>query len=207
MKITMSMNQKLLATGPKTGRFRSLAAICLAIAVTTSVSCSRSNFPEQETFQSPVLNKFTLYTLGPGDSIRIRVYEHEDLSGSYNVDDTGRISLPLILGVNTRGLTIPELELKIADELAKNFIVNPRVSIDLVKSRPFCILGEIRNPGCFSGIHGMNTSQAIAIAGGYTYRAFKEKFVVTRENGRKIVGDSATPIFAGDTIEVYERYY
>jgi protein involved in polysaccharide export with SLBB domain len=53
----------------------------------------------------------------------------------------------------------------------------------------------------------MNTVQAIALAGGYTYRAFKEKFVVTRENGRKIVATSATPIFAGDTIEVYERYY
>ncbi len=207
MKITMSMNQKPLGVGSKASRLKPLPAICLAIAVAASVSCARSNFPEQESFQAPVLDKSTLYTLGPGDSIRIRVYDHEDLSGSYNVDDTGRISLPLILGVNTRGLTIPELELKIAEELAKNFIVNPRVSVDLVKSRPFCILGEIRNPGCFSGIHGMNTAQAIAIAGGYTYRAFKEKFVVTRENGRKIVGNSATPIFAGDTIEVYERYY
>ena len=93
----------------------------------------------------------------------------------------------------------------------KNFIVNPKVSIDLIESRPFCILGEVRNPGCFSGIHGMNTVQAIAIAiaiaGGYTYRAYKGKFVVTRENGRKIVANSGTPIFAGDTVEVYERYY
>ena len=201
------MNQKLLSIGSKTGRFRPLAAIFLTIVITTSVSCSNSNFPEQETFQVPVLNKDTLYTLGPGDSVRIRVYEHEDLSGSYNVDDTGRISLPLILGVNTRGLTIPELEQKIATELAENYIANPKVSIDLVKSRPFCILGEIRNPGCFSGMHGMNTAQAIALAGGYTYRAFKEKFVVTREDGRKILATSATPIFAGDTIEIYERYY
>jgi len=201
------MNQKLLGIGSKTGHFRTLAAICLAIVITTSVSCSSSNFPEQDTFQAPVLNKDTMYTLGPGDSLRIRVYDHEDLSGSYNVDDTGRISLPLILGVNTRGLTIPELELEIADELAKNFIANPKVSIDLVKARPYCILGEIRNPGCFSGIHGMNTAQAIALAGGYTYRAFKEKFVVTREDGRKIVATTATPIFAGDTIEIFERYY
>jgi len=68
-------------------------------------------------------------------------------------------------------------------------------------------LGEIRNPGCFSGIHGMNTAQAIAIAGGYTYRACKEKFVPTREGGRKNVADSGTPISAGDTVEVYERYF
>lgn len=179
----------------------------LSLLVASLPACKSSNFPEQGSFDQAVLTRDTVFTLGPGDSIRIRVYDHEDLSGSYNVDDTGRISLPLILGVNTRGLTLPELELKIADELAKNFIVNPRVSIDLVKSRPFCILGEVRNPGCFNGIHGMNSAQAIAIAGGYTYRAFKEKFIVTREDGRKIVAISSTPIFAGDTVEVYERYY
>jgi protein involved in polysaccharide export with SLBB domain len=207
MKNTISMNHKMSGIGSETGLFRLLAAICFAVLITTLAACKSSNFPEQDTFQVPVLNKNTLYTLGPGDNIRIRVYDHEDLSGSYNVDDTGRISLPLILGVNTRGLTLPELEQKITDELSNNFIANPKVSIDLVKSRPFCILGEIRNPGCFSGRHGMNTAQAIAIAGGYTYRAFKEKFVVTREDGRKIVATSATPIFAGDTIEIYERYF
>lgn len=171
------------------------------------VACKSNNFPEEESYQSPLLDKNSVFTLGPGDNIRIRVYDHEDLSGSYNVDDTGRISLPLILGINTRGLTLPELERKIAAELARNFIVDPKVSIDLIESRPFCILGEVRNPGCFSGIHGMNTAQAIAIAGGYTYRAYKVKFVVTREGGRKIVADSSTPIFGGDTIEVYERYF
>jgi len=184
-----------------------MSALILSALIATMAACKSSNFPEQGSYRTPVLDKNTVFTLGPGDNIRIRVYDHEDLSGSYNVDDTGRISLPFILGVNTRGLTLPELELKIADELAKNFIVNPKVSIDLIKSRPFCILGEVRNPGCFSGKHGMNTVQAIAIAGGYTYRAYKEKFVVTRENGRKVVADSGTPIFAGDTVEVYERYY
>ena len=64
-----------------------------------------------------------------------------------------------------------------------------------------------RNPGCFSGIHGMNTTQAIAVAGGYAYRAFKEKFALIREDGRKVVAGTSTPIFAGDMIEVYERYF
>ena len=192
---------------PQSGPARPLATLLLSLLLLTLAACKASNFPEQASYEEPVLDKNSVYTLGPGDSIRIRVYDHEDLSGSYNIDDTGRVSLPLILGVNTRGLTLPELETKIAAELEKNFIVNPRVSVDLVKSRPFCILGEVRNPGCFNGIHGMNTAQAIAIAGGYTYRAYKEKFVVTREDGRKIVATSGTPIFAGDTVEVFERYY
>jgi len=207
MKQINSKNHQLSIDDSKINRRKSMSALILSALIATMAACKSSNFPEQGSYRTPVLDKNTVFTLGPGDNIRIRVYDHEDLSGSYNVDDTGRISLPFILGVNTRGLTLPELELKIADELAKNFIVNPKVSIDLIKSRPFCILGEVRNPGCFSGKHGMNTVQAIAIAGGYTYRAYKEKFVVTRENGRKVVADSGTPIFAGDTVEVYERYY
>jgi len=187
-------------------RMNPLVYILLTMLVVTITAC-KSNFPDEKFYEPAVFKKVSVFTLGPGDNIRIRVYDHEDLSGSYNVDDTGQISLPLILSVNTRGLTLRELEDKIASELAKNFIVNPKVSIDLIKSRPFCILGEVRNPGCFSGIHGMNSAQAIAIAGGYTYRAYKERFAVTREDGRKVVADTSTPIFGGDTIEVYERYF
>lgn len=185
---------------------KSLTYILLGMLAVTLAAC-KSNFPDDDFYEEAVFKKNTVFTLGPGDGIRIRVYEHPDLSGSYNVDDTGRISLPLVQGVNTKGLTLLELEQKIALELTKSFIVNPKVSIDLIKSRPFCILGEVRNPGCFSGIPGMNSAQAIAIAGGYTYRAYKDKFAVTREDGRKVVADTSTPIFGGDTIEIFERYF
>ena len=53
----------------------------------------------------------------------------------------------------------------------------------------------------------MNAAQAIAIAGGYTYRAYKEKFALTREDGRKVIADTGTVIFSGDTLEIYERYF
>ncbi len=180
--------------------------LALAFSLLMLGGCE-SNFPEKEFYQAPRMVKQTPYKLGPGDKIRVTVYEHDDLSGSYSVDDTGRISLPLILGVNAKGLTLPELEEKIAKAFASNYIVNPKVSVDMIKLRPFCILGEVRNPGCFSHIHGMNSAQAIALAGGYTYRAYKDKFAITREDGRKIAGDVNTPIFGGDIIEVYERYF
>ena len=200
------MNQKLSNYSLGKSHFNSTVHIFLCILITTVAAC-KSNFPDEEFYQAPELEKHSAFMLGPGDSISIRVYQHPDLSGIFNVDDTGRISLPLILGIDTGGLTIRELERKVAEDLVKNFIVNPKVSIDLIKSRPFCILGEVRNPGCFGGIHGMNSAQAIAIAGGYTFRAFKEKFAVTREDGRKVVADTSTPIFAGDTLEIYERYF
>ena len=184
----------------------SLTCIVLFFSITSITSC-KSNFPEKEYYQVSKLAKHPVFTLGAGDSIRIKVYEHDNLSGAYNIDDTGRISMPLILGVNTKGMTLTELEQNIVTQLSNNFIINPKVSIDLIKSRPFCILGEVRNPGCFSRLYGMTSAQAIALAGGYTYRAYKEKFAVTREDGSKVVADISTPIFVGDTIEVYERYF
>ena len=85
------MNPNLSGTALKTGLSGPLAVVFLAFLITALTACSNSNFPEQDSFQTPILNKNTMFMLGPGDNIRIRVYEHEDLSGSYNVDDTGRI--------------------------------------------------------------------------------------------------------------------
>ena len=133
--------------------------IFLCLAATLIAGCKKNNFPVDEFYTVSQAVPNSSYRLGPGDSIRIKVYDHDDFSGTYNIDDTGRISVPLILGVNTKGLTVPELEQKIASELDKNYIVNPKVSIDLVKNRPFCILGEVRSPGCFSGLLSMNTTR------------------------------------------------
>lgn len=187
-------------------RIRVLHFLFICVSVTALAACA-NNFPEKEFYESERIVKHTAFTLGPGDRIRVNVYEHEDLSGNYNIDDTGRMSLPLIQGINAKGLTLPELERKISDELLRNYIVKPIVSVDVIELRPFCILGEVRNPGCFPGIHGMTSAQAIARAGGYTYRAYKEKFAITRESGLKVVGFDSTPIFGGDTIEVFERYF
>lgn len=180
--------------------------LLMYLSVAALTACA-NNFPEDEFHNPPSINKHTAFRLGPGDKIRVMVYEHDDLSGTYSVDDSGRISLPLIRGINAKGLTLPELEQKIAKELTRNYIVNPKVSIDVMQLRPFCILGEVRNPGCFNHTHGMNSAQAVARAGGYTYRAYKNKFAIIREDGRKVVGTESTPIFGGDTIQIYERYF
>ena len=68
-------------------------------------------------------------------------------------------------------------------------------------------MGEVRIPGCFGYIYGMIASKAIAMAGGYTYRAKKNELVITREDGRKVAGNHDTPVFSGDVIEVLERFF
>ncbi len=149
-----------------------------------------------------------VYTLGSGDQLRIGVYGHESLSGIFAVDDTGNISLPLIRRITVRGYTVLELEEHVTEELVKNHIADPRVSIELISIHPFCVIGEVMRQGCFPYSYGLTADKAIAFAGGYTYRAAKNEFVITREDGTVVDnGTHSTPIYSGDVIEVSERYF
>ena len=177
--------------------------LLLPIAIVTACQATQPAAVSME----PDQQASRIYTLGPGDKIRITVYEHENLSGNFTVDDTGRLSLPLIGGIDVKGMSLPELEKTIGQRLMAGDILNPKVSAGLLELRPFCVLGEVRNPGCFNYIHGLTASRAVALAGGYTYRAVKNKFVITREDGRKIKGDNDTPVYNGDLVEVAERFF
>ena len=179
--------------------------LALCLFVVAAAGCldtipDRDSLGDATSDQSP-------YKLGSGDKLRVVVYLHEDLSGTFVVDDAGRISLPLIRGINVEGLTLPEIEQTITRRLIDNHIADPKVSVDLSELRPFCVLGEVRNPGCFSYVHGMTASKAIATAGGYSYRARKDDFVLTRKDGRKVAADQDTPIFSGDMLEVFDRLF
>jgi polysaccharide export outer membrane protein len=149
----------------------------------------------------------TAYTLGPGDKVRVIVFEHEDLSGNFEIDSAGRIALPLVRGIDAQGLTIPNLEQVIGNALKNNHVVSPIVSVDLIKARPFCVLGEVKNPGCFDYMYEMRAAKAIASAGGYTYRARERNFVIVRQDGTRVAGNHDTPILPGDVIEVSERLF
>lgn len=148
-----------------------------------------------------------VYTLGPGDKLRITVLGHEQLSGPFEVDSAGRIAMPLIARVDAAGLTLAQLESDITKKLTDKYIAEPRVSIDLVKSRPFCVLGEVNNPGCFEYVYGMTAAKAIAFAGGYTYRALQNELIITGEDGRGSAASQATRIRPGDTIEIKQRFF
>ena len=100
-----------------------------------------------------------------------------------------------------------ELEKSISERLIAVHIAERKVSADLLELRDYCVLGEVERPGCFPYVYGMNAAKAIATAGGYTYRAHVNEFVVTRDDGRKVAGNHQVPVFPGDTIEIYERFF
>lgn len=150
------------------------------------------------------------YRLGSGDRVKVTVYGHEDLSGEFDLDSQGNISLPLIQEVQASGLTAEQLEDAITDELQPDYLKRPKVSVDVLTYRPFYIIGEVKTPGSYPYVSGITVLNAVALAGGYTYRAKTKAVLITRPDGtekREIEADSDTPVMPGDVIEVPERFF
>ena len=81
------------------------------------------------------------YRLGDGDQIRVIVFSEPDLSGEFEVDDTGAVSLPLIGQVGAGGRTLREFEESIKEQLRQGYLKDPRVSVQVLNYRPFYIIG------------------------------------------------------------------
>jgi len=146
------------------------------------------------------------YRLGTGDQIRVTVFGHEDLSGEFEVGSDGRISLPLIGEVPAAQLTLQELEGAIAGKLKPDYLKNPQLSVDVVNYRPFYIIGEVKNPGSYAYVGGMRVVNAVAMAGGFTYRARESELLITRGGVKEAAGQN-TIVLPGDVVEVPERFF
>lgn len=108
------------------------------------------------------------YTLGAGDKLRVLVFNEPDLSGEFTVDSDGGMAMPLIGEVKAAGLTVRQLETAIANTLKRGYMVDPQVAVEIVETRPFYILGEVRQPGSYPFVNGMTVLNAMALAGGNT---------------------------------------
>lgn len=159
---------------------------------------------------SPTVTAKEFYRLGQGDQVRIIVFDEPDLSGDFRVDDGGVISMPLVGGIAAENLTLRQLEEKIAEKLRAGYIRDPRVSAEVANFRPFYIYGEVNQGGEYPYVSGMNVLTAIALAGGHTYRANKDRVFITRANSDetiKVPANEQTLILPGDVIRVPERFF
>ena len=149
------------------------------------------------------------YRLAAGDRIRVTVYGHDDLSGEFQVDGNGDVVLPLIQNVPARERTARELEQSITTSLEPRYLRNPRVSVEVLASRPFYILGEVTSPGSYEYAAGMTVVKAAALAGGFTYRANTKKVKVTRDGSSEPIERAPlqSEVRPGDVIEVPERFF
>ena len=150
------------------------------------------------------------YTLDSGDKLRVVVFGQDGLSNSYAVDAGGKITMPLIGAVRARGMTIAQLSDAISTRLRQGYIREPHVAVEIEAYRPFFILGEVTFPGQYPYVPNMTVETAVAIAGGYTPRAFKRKIELSHQiNGlteRRVVSPNY-PVRPGDTVLIAERWF
>jgi len=150
------------------------------------------------------------YTLDSGDKLRIVVFGQDTLSNTYTVDAQGAVSLPLVGAVGARGLTTSQLASAIAGRLRSGYVRDPSVAVEIDTYRPFFVLGEVTFPGQYPYVPNMTVENAIAIAGGFTPRAAKDKVTITRKvqgEPSRLVLPLRYPLRPGDTIEVSERWF
>lgn len=193
------------------GRFAyRTASICLMLvcACTTSTAqdVSRTTVPNTAASDLPVY----AYALSGGDRVRVVVFGDQTLGGEFTIGGSGFISLPLIGEVDVRGLTSTQLQQRIAERLADGYLKDPRVTVEVLSTRPFFILGEVNKPGQYPFVNGLTVLGAVAQAGGYTYRAKTKQVLIkhagdAEESAQRVT--STTMVAPGDVIRIKERWF
>ncbi len=125
------------------------------------------------------------YRIGAFDRLVIDVFGVEDLKREVQVDGAGNIVLPLVGGIETRGLTPLELSQVIAERLRARYVRNPQVSVNLKEtvSQVITVDGQVREPGLYPVIGDMTLMRAVARASGVTEFAKLDDVVVFRTVG------------------------
>jgi polysaccharide biosynthesis/export protein len=150
------------------------------------------------------------YLLDSGDRLRIVVFGQDGLSNTYVVDAAGNITMPLIGAVPARGSSTAELARQVGARLRNGFIREPHVAIEIESYRPFFILGEVTYPGQYPFVPNMTVETAVAIAGGFTPRAYRWDVKVARNQDGQAYRLSVPLTYAlrpGDTITIEERWF
>ena len=193
-------------------------ALIVVLAMTHASSAADTEFSAQSRSRaqsaraevSPAEPSEPSYILGPSDRVRLKVYGEQDISGEYEIDTNGYISVPLAGRVKASGLNTRQLEKAVASALSRGLLKDPRVNAEVATYRPFFILGEVKKAGEYPYKSGLTVLDAVASAGGYTYRANEGKVVIRRAGSNveeTFALDAPVPVFPGDNIRIPERYF
>lgn len=151
------------------------------------------------------------YKLASGDVIRINVFGEKDLSfEELRLTDAGTFSYPFIGEVQAKGKTAAEIEQMIIAKLKGDYLVDPRVSVSVLKYREFFISGEVKTPGGYAFQPGLTLRRAVALAGGLTERASDKRITIIRDHDAKRTPERATLdtlVMPGDTITIDQGFF
>lgn len=150
------------------------------------------------------------YLLGPGDKVRVTVFGEEALTGEFQVSSAGAISMPLVGDLQASGLTVADFQRRVERALRDGYLLDPRVSAEVLTYRPFFILGEVARPGTYPYTAGLTVLNAVATAGGFTYRANEGRVFIKRAGSNSEEAfrlTTRTTVAPGDTIRIGERLF
>lgn len=194
----------------KLSRALALLVAVVFMVVTTPGGVAHAQQAAPSTTAPPSANQSMDYLLGPGDKVRVTVFGEQSLSGEFYVAGSGLMSLPLIGELKAGGMTVGQFQTAVQDKLKDGYLRDPRVSAEVLTFRPFYILGEVEKPGTYPYTSGLTVLNAVATAGGFTYRADK-KSVYIKHNGEtsEVKGElkPSTVVAPGDTIRIGERFF
>ena len=150
-------------------------------------------------------------SLQPGEKLKITVYGEESLTGEYDINPAGYVNMPLIGAIKAAGRSQSEFGKDIANRYVRGgFLQDPHVTVAVVQFKPFYVLGEVAASGEYPFRSGLNVHTAVAMAGGFTYRASRT-YVLIRHTGEEVWKEYSlaepVPIAPGDLIRVPERYF
>jgi len=185
-----------------------LLLFCCAIISAGTISLNASNALSAE--RAAHASSSPTYVLGPNDRIRVKVYGEQDITGEYEIDSTGSVSIPLAGHVKAAGLTTRQVERAIAAALSKGIVRDPRVNVEVAAYRPYYILGEVKKSGEYPYRNGLTVLDAVASAGGFTYRANEDKVYLRRSGStteETYPLNAPILVYPGDNIRIPERYF
>ncbi len=160
------------------------------------------------------------YRLGPGDGVKITVFQNPDLSLETRVSESGAISYPLVGSVPVGGLSVAAAEKAIADGLKKGgFVLQPQVTVVLqqVRGAQVAVLGQVARPGRYPlESTATKVTDALALAGGTAPQGADKVILTGMRNGRRVraeidvtdlfvtwTPEKDVPVMAGDTLYVH----
>lgn len=150
------------------------------------------------------------YLLQSGDRIRMTVFGEDEMNGELEIAPDGTVAVPLLGTHPAAGKSLAALEREITAALNEDYLVEPRVSLQMTSLPPIFVLGQVRSPGSYAYRAGLDARKAVALAGGFTSRAQTAQVTVRRSQNGEAVTLEITPddtVLPGDTLEVERRWF
>jgi polysaccharide biosynthesis/export protein VpsN len=163
------------------------------------------------------------YTLGAGDTIRISVYGEEDLSVNGVLIDSGEsLEYPYLGTIVIKNKTLRDLQEMITSGLRNGYLIDPKVTVNMVKYRNIYVNGVVNKPGGYEYQPDLTVEKAISLAGGFLAKYRKTKGIYLTKQSEvkglnqdqiqdllknKKTADLSAPVNPGDTIYVVSSFW